>query len=325
MLTGHGDDANAYAGVEVDFASCVAHHDLSPLLAFLRERMEGIGRYPQADAAKAEEALAKHLGIRPAEVMLTNGATEAIYLMARVFSAYSLHISQPTFSEYKDAWAAYPQGGKGVGRVCLLCNPNNPTGQVVDERRVVAERADEEIVVIDHSYEAFTTKRLLSPAEGVGIPRLLLIHSMTKRFGVPGLRIGYITGPEELVSRLREGRMPWAVNALAQEAVPWLLAHEQLFPIDASAIAGERKRVIEGLRKIGGIDVYPSNCHILLCRLQQGRASDLKQWLIAQHGLLIRDASNFEGLDEGHFRIALQRPCENDRLIDALGEYLSEE
>ena len=324
MLTGHGDDANAYAGVEVDFASCVAHHDLSPLLAFLRERMEGIGRYPQADGAKAEEALAQHLGIRCEEVMITNGATEAIYLMARVFSTYSLHISQPTFSEYKDAWAACPQGGKGEGSVRLLCNPNNPTGQVVDERLFLAERADEEIVVIDHSYEAFTTKRLLSPAEGVGIPHLLILHSMTKRFGVPGLRIGYITGPEDLISRLREGRMPWAVNALAQEAVPWLLAHEQLFPIDARAIAGERKRVVERLRKMGGMDVYPSDCHILLCRLQQGRARDLKQWLISRHGLLIRDASNFEGLDEGHFRIALQRPAENDRLIDALGEYLSE-
>ncbi|MCD8266047.1 MAG: aminotransferase class I/II-fold pyridoxal phosphate-dependent enzyme, partial [Prevotellaceae bacterium] len=150
---------------------------------------------------------------------------------------------------------------------------------------------------------------------------LLLIHSFTKQFGIPGLRLGYVTGPETIVSRLKGQRMPWAVNQLAQDAGLYLLDHREDYRLPVRMLTEERRRVAGELQRIEGFSVYPSDCHILLCRLTEGRASELKDWLAKRHGILIRDASNFEGLGQGHFRIAVQNPDENDLLLNALRQW----
>ena len=115
-------------------------------------------------------------------------------------------------------------------------------------------------------------------------------------------------------------RLPHAV--LAVEAGQYLLRHLDEYRMEVPALLAERKRVAEALEATGGVEVLPSDTHYFLARLRRGSASDLKAYLAERHGLLIRDASNFEGLDTRYFRIAIQTEEENNLLIEGIREWI---
>ena len=205
-----------------------------------------------------------------------------------------------------------------------LCNPNNPTGEIreVMHLRKLVKDHPQCLFIIDQSYEAFTEQEVLEVTESLESSNLLLIHSLTKRFAVPGLRIGYITGNPLLIRHLRTFRMPWSVNALAVEAGRYLLRNAHRFPLHLHQLLEERERVATSLVEMGGLEVWPSDTHFMLVRIRNGRAAALKAFLVEQYGLLIRDASNFEGLDDSYFRVAVQTPEENDRLIEGIRTWI---
>ncbi len=369
MLQGHGDDLYRFARpIRANFSSNVPGRvDLGALKAHLQAHLDLIGHYPEPEPYTLEAALAAKHAIDPAAVCATNGATEAIYLIANAFARSHSTILQPTFSEYADACRLYHHtlfsdicvsaqlrvgfrdasifsasgtktqssgavdgerdGTRSCGALIWLCNPNNPTGSIVpvDKLRAAIENHPQTIFVIDQSYGFFTREPLLSAAEAVRYPNVIQLHSMTKRYAMPGLRLGYMTGSPTLLAHIRNFRMPWSVNALAIEAGLYLCAHPETAPIDLPALLAETRRLRERLNTLPGLTAAPTQTHFFLCRLATHRASDLKQWLADRHGLLIRDASNFEGLDAGAFRIATQTPEENELLVEAVRQYLEEE
>jgi threonine-phosphate decarboxylase len=178
------------------------------------------------------------------------------------------------------------------------------------------------IFVIDQSYGFFTEEPLMSPREAIEHGNVLQLHSMTKRYAMPGLRLGYVVGAQPLINRIRSVRMPWSVNALAIEAGLYLAEHPDTAPIDKAALLKEAQRLRDALNAIPGITVAPTSTHFMLCHIETRTAAELKRYLANSHGLLIRDASNFEGLTPGHFRIAAQTPEQNDLLINAIRQYL---
>ena len=147
---------------------------------------------------------------------------------------------------------------------------------------------------------------------------------MTKRYAVPGLRLGYVTGSSGLLARLRTNRMPWSVNQLAIEAGLYLLEHDVPNPLDVPAYLQETTRLRSALEALGGLEVWATETHFMLIRLRFGKAAALKDYLAEKQGILIRDASNFDGLDEHFFRIATQTPEENDRLVKAIGQWFEQ-
>lgn len=348
MINGHGDDAFHFGRPMVaNFSSNVySHVDLEPLKAHLRQRLDVIGHYPEPEPYTLERALAGQLGIDAASVCVTNGATEAIYLTAHAFQDAHSTILGPTFSEYADACRLYgsePGAGwypasehffasetdtRGALQAMIwLCNPNNPTGGIIPKEQLMKaiEENPETVFVIDQSYGFFTKEPLLSAAEAVRYPNVIQLHSMTKRYALPGLRLGYVTANPTLIERIRAVRMPWSVNALAIEAGLYLCEHPETGPIDLEALLAETQRLRKALNAIPGLTAEPTQTHFFLCHLQKGRAADLKRCLAEKQGILIRDASNFEGLDAGHFRIATQTPEENDLLAAAIRHYLEEQ
>ena len=355
MLSGHGDDTYKYKDIRINFSSNVYNHFCHDgLYAHLASRMDCIRNYPPPTPSELEKKIASLHGISPDEVIVTNGATEAIYLIAQAFSEYTSQILQPTFTEYEDACKQYqkppspprgsllyttdpskwdtllkelllskelPLGGLG-GFLFWLCNPNNPTGQVIPKpilESAIASHPDT-IFIIDESYAPFTMQPLVSTSMS-GAKNVLLLHSMTKEFAIPGLRLGYITGSAALLSLIRKCRMPWSVNQLAIEAAHYLLAHKSDYALDLPALMAERERMARELSAIDGITVYPSDTHILLCRIEGTTAAQLKDYLANDYGILIRDASNFQGLDEHFFRIAVQTPEEDNQLLNILKEW----
>lgn len=314
----HGDDTYNYKGIRLNFSSNVFNHfNHEGLFAHLADRMPVVCSYPMPEPLTLEQQLAQRLGVPAGCVLATSGATEAIYLIAQAFADCRHDILQPTFAEYAEAVRMYANTADEGQQMVWLCNPNNPTGDV----RELTFNADT-LYVIDQSYECYTTKQLLTARKATDSGNILLLHSMTKEYGIPGLRLGYVVGAAPLIRRIRERRMPWSVGSLAIEAGLYLLEHDSDYALPLDMLINERERVARALASIGKIDVSNSDTHILLCRLHEGTAADLKEILATSHGILIRDASNFTGLDESYFRIAVQLPAENDELIDAIRSVL---
>lgn len=324
MLDGHGDDIYNYEGIRMNFSSNIyAHADLSGLEEHLCRHLDAIRSYPEPSARSLEQMIAHEYGVDADEVLVTSGATDAIYLIAQAFrDRKTCHIGHPTFSEYEEACRMYGYEEQPNGALCWLCNPNNPTGRVVQEDNVIEASKYHELLVVDQSYEDYTMCRMPGPADLLWPSNIIQIHSMTKQYGVPGLRIGYITASAGIICHLRQQYRPWAVNALAIEAAKWFISHRVRLIPDVRLYLEETQRLREQLNGIEGITAFDTQTNFFLCTIHPHTAAELKDYLAKEHGILIRDASNFRGLTPHHFRIATQSPEENDALVHAIQQFL---
>lgn len=332
MINGHGDDIYSHGKKIVsNFSSNVYNKfDSSDLEKYLCDHISSIHSYPEPDAHTLKSIICKNLHIGSDEICITNGATEAIYLIAQLYRGAKTAVVIPTFSEYEDACRIQQHQlyfidsldniESNTGLV-WLCNPNNPTGKIYDADyldRIVSNHP-QTCFVIDQSYAGFTDKKIWLAKEALKYQNVIVLHSLTKCYAIPGLRLGYLTACSELTEKIAHFSMPWSVNQIAQLAGQYLL---QNTAYDFRECITESERVQNIIAGINGIKVYPSDMHYFLCRLDKGQASELKQFLIDRYGILIRDASNFRGLDERYFRIATQSPEENQELIKALQEWI---
>ena len=323
MIEGHGDDLYRYDNIKMNFSSNIYNGtDLSALNAYLCTRMDVMRSYPEPSAASLEELIAEDCGISPDEVMVTSGAVDAIYLIAQAYRHEgTCHVLQPTFREYEDACRVFGYQEHEDGALCWLCNPNNPTGDVMATDDVLALAERHRLLIVDQSYEDYTIAPLLQPAEVVGRDDIILLHSMTKRYAVPGLRLGYVTASAAIISRLREQYRPWAINALSLEAGKWLVQRGETAIPDLPSYLAETQRLRNLLNEIEGIEAFETQTNFFLCTIAPATAAELKEYLAQEHGILIRDASNFTGLIPHHFRIATQSPAQNDALVTAIRNY----
>ena len=327
MIEGHGDDLYRYDNIKMNFSSNIYNGtDLSALDAYLCTRMAAIRSYPEPSAASLERMIASECGISPDEVLVTSGAVDAIYLIAQAYRHEgTCHIMQPTFREYEDACRVFGYQEREDSTLCWLCNPNNPTGDVMATEEVIALAERHRLLIVDQSYEDYTMAPLLRPADMISRDNVILLHSMTKRYAVPGLRLGYVTASPAIISLLREQYRPWAINALSLEAGKWLVQRGVTAIPDLPSYLSETQRLRAMLNKVEGIEAQDTLTNFFLCTIRQTTAAQLKEYLAHEHGILIRDASNFTGLTPHHFRIATQSPAENDALVAAIMNYVLHE
>ena len=295
-----------------------------------------IGHYPEPEPKELEGLIAEKLEIPANMVMVTNGANEAIYLIAQLYSGWTSIIPQPTYHEYADACKMFghiisyertddlevlPQD-----RIYWLCNPDNPTGNVLLKVLLayVIRKNPRFLYVIDESYADYTLQPRLQPKEMMDCFNVMFIRSMSKKYCVPGLRLGYVAASPIIIDRLRAIRQPWTVNALAIEAGKYLVEHDPQVLPDMEAYIAEAQRLKAGLEAIDGLMVMDTQTHYMLVNIDWANVLELKNWLVEHHGILIRDASNFHGLDDHCFRVAAQTPEENDALLNAIKAYQQE-
>ena len=337
MIEGHGDDLYKYGKKIVsNFSSNVYNRiDHSGLYQRLNERLSTICSYPEPMPYSLESEIARRYSLTPRQVCVTNGATEAIYLIAQVFQGRISAVLGPTFSEYADACRVHRHKVKPFysldalpedAELVWICNPNNPTGEVrnKEDLKALVDSHPDKLFIFDQSYEYFTLKSLLGIKEAASFPNVILLHSMTKQYAIPGLRVGYFTASEGLTDDVRCRRMPWSVNSLAIEAAKYLLEEGDGISADIPQLLAERERLTNLLLATGMLEIWPTDTHYMLIKLRMGKAAALKDFLAVNHGILIRDASNFEGLDERFFRIATQTPEENDKLVIAISEWMEQ-
>ena len=335
MIYGHGDDTYRYGEkVKVNFSSNIYQKaDLTELKQYLATRLDAIGNYPEPEPKELEELIAEKLEIPASMVMVTNGANEAIYLIAQLYRGWASVIPQPTYTEYADACrmfdhiVSYERTDElnilPEDRIYWICNPDNPTGNVMLKQLLayVIKKHPRYLHVIDQSYADYTLQPMLKPKELLDCYNVMILHSLSKKYCIPGLRLGYMTASPIIIERLRDIRQPWTVNTLAIEAGKWLIKNDPKVIPDIKDYIAEAQRLRDELQAIDGIMVMDTKTHYMLVNIDWTTSLELKNWLIENHGILIRDASNFHGLDTHCFRVAAQSPEENDALINAIKEF----
>ncbi len=304
MLHGHGDDIyHQKKEIKANFSSNVpSFQNMEVLQKFWVQKLDMLTSYPEANAESFVAVLADRYNLKTSQIVVTHGATEAIYLLAQAFAGQRSAILQPTFAEYADACGIFHhqiinlQSKDDLGTVdahlVWLCNPNNPTGEVLDKEQLlqIIDNHQDTIYIVDQTYRYFTTHKTLTYQDAVCRHNLVLIDSFTKRYAVPGLRLGYMVAHETIVRKIINIKPPWSVNQLAIETGKYLLSDKGVLPLGLGQLLVQTQYLQSTLCKVPNIQVYPTDTHFFLCRLQSITAQKLKDRLIQNYGILIRNA-----------------------------------
>lgn len=310
-------------------------------------------QYPDPSASVLRQAIGEFLGVSPEHIIAGNGASELIYLAARVLKPKRALLLHPTFGEYGPAVVAAggtqevlllpPETGfhlelreltqlpqlKGIDLI-FLCNPNNPTGRTWTREEVLelvywaAPRGIE--VVVDEAFMDFVDDSSQRQVVGwaPGCPNLLVLRSLTKVFALAGLRLGYAVGRQSLIERLGFSRDPWSVNWLAQVAGVAALADQDYLLRTRQWIKEERKHLYHELRRLPDLEVWPTEANYFLLRLNGETTVHQLMQHLGPRGILVRNGSSFPGLGPQYFRVAVRTRAENQRLVEELKIFLSD-
>jgi threonine-phosphate decarboxylase len=331
----------------IDF--CFIANPYYPTLEMLEDLQRNlpnlIKSYPSSNPEASQTHLAAVLGVKPDNLIVGNGATELIALMdATLLDRIAVPI--PTFGEYiekmkdqRDAelFALDPERGYELRldeyldwvharhlRSLLVINPGNPTGQYFPLEEMVdfLERTqDLELVVVDESFIDFAgdpIPSLLPMADRFS--NLLIVRSMSKHCGVPGLRLGYCYSANLYVlNRLRRFVPTWNLNTLAQYFLSLLPSTDAAYHVARKRLIGDVRRLYSALKPIPRLEVYPTGANFVLFKIKNGMtATELQMRLLTEHQMYVRDCSNKLGMDSFHIRVASQGREKDSRLVDAL-------
>ena len=214
-----------------------------------------------------------------------------------------------------------------AGDLVFLAHPASPSGVLLDPELFLRVAAGVEAagayLLLDEAFVDFVEEASLKMHLG-RFPRLMILRSFTKFFGIPGMRLGFLLGAPELVAHLSGEQEPWSVNTMAQAMGRACLADLEYITQTRTLIRREREFLLHRLAALPGLTSFPSVVNYLLVKLTRPgmTAATLREQMLA-HRIVIRDASNFRGLDERFFRIAVRGREENERLLQALEQCLN--
>lgn len=335
----------ASAGPEpLDFSANINPLGSPPLEAIVLKELERIGYYPDNSYAEYRQAAARFVGVGPEDIVPGNGSSELIRLFAEMTlgDGGMALIPQPTFGEYEnqsllaggrirrieigpEGMPLFSDSDLEEAKAAFICNPNNPTGALLrrDEVASLAERCEvaETFLLVD---EAFI--ELSDPEQSIAdlAPKskfLFVMRSLTKSFGVPGLRLGFGVANPLMAGIVDRARIPWSIGSIAATAGAYLLSQEEFLERSRAVIREELVYLTSALRKLGLNPLESSVNFILVDIVPSGIPSDELASRMAGEGILIRDCQSF-GLGKGYIRLAVRNRFENEQLIAALERVL---
>lgn len=288
--------------------------------------------YP--DERPAVAALAALHDRDPAEVVPTNGASEALWLLGPALRPRLAACVHPAFTEAeaglhahgvpvvrvardpKHDFALDPAAVPEAADMVVVGNPASPSGTLAPTAAVLALRRPGRIVVVD---EAFMSLVPGEPGSLVSerLDDVVVVRSLTKSLAVPGLRVGYALAGERVAARLRAVRPPWSANALALAALVAAAAHPDELAAAAENATAERMDLAERLAAIDGVRVWPSAANFCLVEVANGPGVVAR---LREEGIAVRPAASFPGLGTGHLRITAREGEANARVAAALAE-----
>jgi histidinol-phosphate aminotransferase len=309
------------------------------------ERIRNIGfeelaRYPEREPVEA--IAAKHLGVKPQELLLTNGVDEAIHLTCQTYleTDDEVLIVVPTFAMYEIFASATGAriikiaAGKDFSfptetvlrnitprtRFIAMANPNNPTGSAtpLEEILLLARSAPDAAILIDEAYYEFHGESALGHWRDY--PNLFVARTFSKAYGLAGLRAGLLMGCESAMESLRKVASPYSVNTVALTCLPDALSDRGYVDAYVREVREGRARLQEELERLG-ILFWPSRANFVL--LYMGAANSAFIRGMRERGILVRDRSRDPGC-EGCVRITLGSREQTNQLLAALREIVAE-
>jgi len=280
--------------------------------------------YPDDTYLDLKEVIGGRFDREVSEIAVGNGSIEIIRVLCAAVLNPGDRVATypPTFGEYEYSArlaGALTGGGPGT-KIRFLCNPNNPTGHLLERGEIlpILECCEDEgsILAVDEAFIEVSD----DPAQtlsGMRHPSLFVIRSLTKSFGMAGIRFGYGFGDPELVAKIEARRLPWSVNAVAEQmATEAFLRYDEL-ATSRDRIREERERLSAKLSCLP-LEVVPSRTNFLLLNMDRD-AGPLCASLL-RYGILVRDCHSF-GLPCS-IRVAVRKREENNLLVEALSECL---
>ena len=335
----------------IDFSANINPYGLSKnLRAAIEENIDSIVHYPEVDSRELVQKLAEVYHIDEDKLIVGNGAVELLYILCHILQPKNVLIVSPGFSEYERA--AKAAGAKinyamlseradfnspmrdiivkiKGNDIVFIGNPNNPTGTLytVQDMELLIEHAENNgcFVVVDESFmdfiktsEAFSALPLVNKYHN-----LLVLHSLTKFYAIPGLRLGFAATQHEVLDPLYQAKDPWNVNSLAQAAGMAALGDKVYQRRGRTYTRTEINYLYEELLTLPKLKIYEPTVNFILVNIKDTgfTSSEFRDELL-KYNIAIRDCSNYPGLDEYFVRFAVRTREENDELIDALTEIL---
>ncbi|MFL6482907.1 MAG: pyridoxal phosphate-dependent aminotransferase [Nitrososphaera sp.] len=297
--------------------------------------------YPDPECRELKNGLSRYLGIDPEWICVGNGAIEIIYWFVHTAVASGrVVIPVPTFCEYE--LASHKSGAevtcvplhnleidadsviekaRGADAV-FLCNPNNPTGILATKQimKIIENVSSSTRILLDECFieltdnpEANTMMEQVSEFDN-----LVILRSLTKSFGLAGLRVGYSVCNSNLAKKLSTNKIPWNVNGLAQVAGVVALLESGYLSKARAVIKEERRFLYDNIKKFESFRPLKSDSNFFLIHLQARNSRQFRDRLLKKSGVLVRDCSTFTGMGTQYIRIAVRMHRENMMLLKAL-------
>ena len=326
----------------IDFSSNV--NPLGPppgVKKYLKKNINTLEVYPDSESTKLRKNLSWYTKVPANKIVVGNGATEIIYNFCHAFlnKKTPVLIPVPTFGEYEAAaklsdckvsffktmnlsenldlfLKKIPKNG-----CVFLCNPNNPTGILLSRKTMlkILQNAKKKstFVFVDECFIELSDHKQSLVNDLKKYENLFVLRSLTKSFGLAGLRIGYGLGNKQVISILNKIKIPWNISGIAQKAASAALCYNKYLGKSKKLIDKETKFLRNSISKIGSYSCYNTSTNFIL--IKSKLKSKTLQKKLLQKKILIRDGSSFRGLDENHIRIAVKSHKENVKLVKALG------
>jgi histidinol-phosphate aminotransferase len=299
-----------------------------------------LNRYPDGRVNDLRAALAQYAGMPEGhDIMLGNGSDELISLLAMACDVPGASILAPAPGFVMYAMSAQLQGlafhsvpltadfeldeaamlaaiAEHKPSIVYLAYPNNPTGNLWDdaviEKIVVAQGEQGGLVVVDEAYQPFASKSYIDRLARHS--HVLLMRTLSK-FGLAGVRLGYMIGPKALVAEIDKVRPPYNISVLNYECALFAVAHAEVFAQQAKTLRDERARLQRELAALPGVKPFPSEANMILARVPD--AAQAFEGLKA-HKVLVKNISKMHPLLTNCLRLTVGTPAENDQLLAAL-------
>ena len=307
----------------------------------LKSKLHSISEYPDSDSVNLRKTLRRYCKTSYEQIVVGNGSTEIIYNFCKAFLSKKTQvlIPIPTFGEYE---AAARLAGCNItffktmnlendlesfikkipknGHI-FICNPNNPTGQLISKKNLLkivqAAMKKSSLVFVDESFIELVPESNQSILKYVKkFSNLFILRSMTKSFGLAGIRIGYGIGNKQTISVLNNIKIPWNINGLAHHsAIAALCSISHLYKAK-KIIKKESRYLKNSISKIDGFQCHDADANFILIKTKQN--SQTLQKKLLKEKILIRDCSTFRGLNNNYIRIAVKTRKENEQLVKAM-------
>lgn len=322
-----------------DLSSNVAHVIPKSIKKYLQSHIEGISRLPEPYSNSASLQIADYYGIQSSQLILGAGTTELIQWLCYFYASQKVFIVQPTYSDYEKYASLHGHqiihhvlrmdDGFHFNRdrfykemphpdMVFICNPNNPTGKLIDQDILLSiiHKFSRTLFVIDESYMPFVKSELSFSLHGKSISNLVVLRSMSKIYGIPGLRLGWLySSNESLIEKIKNAISPWSVNSLAQMIVPKLLEYntDEL----RLEIQKTKERFLQSISDLSWLIPYPTLTNYVLIRSVKYSSTELFEYCYKAQ-ILIRNCDNFRGLDPSFIRISFKDSISTQKVVGVL-------